>query len=170
LTDLRKRYDGRGGLNAVQIRLKLPDGTPYDQIGKIDYVEPSVAPGTDTILIRAAIANPIRGTPEPGRRVERPLIDGAFVAVLVEGIQPVTALGIPRAAVMSDQSGSYVFVVGAGNKVERRAIQLGQSTATLAIIADGLKQGETVILEGLQRARPGIEVKPGPAAPQPGGR
>jgi membrane fusion protein (multidrug efflux system) len=170
LTDLRARYEGRGGLNAVQVRLKLPDGAPYDQSGKIDYVDPTVSPGTDTILVRAVIPNPIRGTPEPGRPVERTLIDGAFVTVLVEGIQPVTALGIPRAAVMADQSGNYVYVVGSDDKVERRPIQLGQSTATLAVIADGLKQGETVILEGLQRARPGIQVKPGPIGPQPGGR
>jgi membrane fusion protein (multidrug efflux system) len=169
LTDLRNRYAGRGGLNAVQVRLKLPDGTPFNQSGKIDYVEPSVSAGTDTILVRAVIANPVLGTPEPGRRVERALIDGAFVTVLVEGLQPVTALGIPRAAVLSDQSGSYVFVVGPDNKVERRPIHLGQSTATLAVIADGLKQGETVIVEGLQRARPGIQVKPGPVGPQPGG-
>jgi membrane fusion protein, multidrug efflux system len=169
LSDLRTRYAGRGGLNAVQVRLKLPDGSPFNQTGKIDYVEPTVSFGTDTILVRAVIANPVLGTPEAGRRVERGLIDGAFVTVLVEGIEPVTALGIPRAAVMSDQTGSYVFVVGADSKVERRAIQLGQSTATLAVIADGLKQGEQVIVDGLQRARPGIVVKPGPVGPQPGG-
>ena len=159
----------RGGLNAVQVRLKLPDGSLYDQTGKIDYVEPSVSLGTDTILLRAVIANPVLGTPEPGRRVERGLIDGAFVTVLVEGIQPVTALGIPRAAVMSDQSGSYVFVVGTDNKVERRRSNWASRPPTLAVIADGLKQGEQVILEGLQRARPGIVVKPGPVGPQPGG-
>lgn len=170
LNELRKRYAGRGGLNAVQVRLKLPDGTPYDQSGKIDYVDPVVSPTTDTILVRAVIANPVIGTPEPGRRVDRTLVDGAFVTVLVEGIQPVTALGIPRAAVLADQSGSYVFVVGAGNKVERRPIQLGQSTPTLAVITSGLKQGESVILEGLQRAKPGIMVNPGPVGPQPGSR
>ena len=170
LADLRTRYEGRGGLNAVQVRLQLPDGSPYDQSGKIDYVDPTVSPGTDTILVRAVIANPVRGTPEPGRPVERRLIDGAFVTVLVEGIKPVAALGIPRAAVLSDQSGSYVFVVGPDSKVERRPIRLGQSTAMLAVVADGLKPGESVILEGLQRARPGIQVKAGPAGPQPGGR
>ncbi len=168
LTDLRNRYAGRGGLNAVQVRLKLPDGTPYGQTGKIDYVEPTVSAGTDTILVRAVIANPVIGTPEPGRRVDRGLIDAAFVTVLVEGIQPITALAVPRAAVMSDQAGSYVYVVGTDGKVERRPIRLGQSTATLAVIADGLKQGEQVIVEGLQRARPGIQVKPGPVGPQPG--
>ncbi len=168
LTDLRTRYEGRGGLNAVQVKLKLPDGSPYDQAGKIDYVDPSVAAGTDTILVRASIANPVRGTPEPGRPVERRLTDGAFVTVLVEGIQPVTAPGIPRAAVMSDQTGTYVYVVGPDNKAERRTVRLGQSTAATAIIADGLKPGESVVLEGLQRVRPGIQVAPGPAGPKPG--
>jgi membrane fusion protein (multidrug efflux system) len=168
LTDLRQRYEARGGLSAVVVRLKLPDASAYDQSGKIDYVDPTVAAGTDTILVRASIANPVRGTPEAGRRVERTLIDGAFVTVLVEGIQPVKALGIPRAAVLSDLAGNFVFVVGPDNKVERRPIQLGQSTPTLAVIAGGLKQGESVILEGLQRARPGIEVTPGPVGPAPG--
>jgi membrane fusion protein (multidrug efflux system) len=166
LTDLRARYANRGGLGAVRVQLKLPDGRPFDQSGKIDYVDPSVAVGTDTILVRAAVSNPPTAKPEPGRGGERVLIDGAFVSVTVEGLQPVTALGIPRAAVMSDQGGSFVFVVGANNIVERRPIKLGQSTPTLAVIADGLKQGETVILEGLQRARPGAPVSPGPASPR----
>ena len=136
---------------------------------QVDYVDPSVSTGTDTILLRAVIADPVVGTPDPGHRVERKLIDGAFVTVSVEGIEPVTALGIPRAAVMSDQSGNYVFVVGADHKVERRPIKLGQSTARLAVVADGLKQGETVILEGLQRARPGMAVNPAPVGPGPAG-
>jgi len=93
LSDLRNRYADRGGLNAVQVRVKLPDGSSYDQAGKIDYVDPSVAAGTDTILVRAVMPNPVRGTPEAGRRVDRWLIDGAFVTASVEGLQPVTALG-----------------------------------------------------------------------------
>lgn len=169
LSELRTRYAGKGGLNAVRVKLKLPDGTPYDQPGKIDYVDPSVAPGTDTILIRTSIANPVRGTAEPGRPVDRLLTDGAFVTVTVEGIEPVKALGVPRAAILTDQGGSYVYVVGAGNKVERRNVQLGQSTPSLAIVSSGLKLGETVVLEGLQRVRPGIQVNPGPATASPGG-
>ena len=171
LTELRTRYAGKGGLNAVRVKLKLPDGTQYDQPGKIDYVDPSVAPGTDTILVRTSIANPVRGTAEPGRPVDRLLTDGAFVTVTVEGIEPVKALGVPRSAILTDQGGSYVYVVGAENKVERRNVQLGQSTPSLAVISSGLKLGETVVLEGLQRVRPGIQVNPGPPpgpiAPQP---
>lgn len=167
LTELKTRYAAKGGLSAVRVRLKLPDGSQYDQAGKIDYVDPSVSPGTDTVLVRAVVANPVRGEAVPGQRVERMLADGAFVTVTVEGIQPVTALGIPRAAVMSDQGGNFVYVVGAENKVERRPVQLGQSTPATAIVAGGLNEGETVILEGLQRARPGIVVAPGPVGPSP---
>ena len=89
------------------------------------------------------------------------------MTVSVEGIQPVMAMGIPRKSVLSDQQGDYVYVVGEDKKVELRRIQLGQSTPTTAVIASGLKEGELVIVEGIQRARPGIEVNPGPASPPP---
>ena len=85
----------------------------------------------------------------------------------VEGIQPIMALGIPRKAVLSDQQGNYIYVVGADKKVEQRRIQLGQSTPTTAVIAAGLKEGELVVVDGIQRVRPGIEVNPGPASPPP---
>lgn len=168
LTELQKRYADRGGMNAVVVRLRLPDGTIYDQSGKIDYVEPTVATTTDTIVMRAKIANPAQRIAGPSEPVERTLVDGAFVTVLVEGAQPVTALGIPRRAVLSDQQGDYVFLVGSGNKVEQRRVQLGQSTPTTAVIAGGLKEGDMVVADGIQRVRPGVEVSPGPASPTPG--
>ena len=167
LTALRTHYAAQGGLSAVRVKLKLPDGSEYDQPGRIDYVDPSVATGTDTILVRAIIANPVRGTAEPGRPVERLLADGAFVTVSVEGIAPVTALTVPRAALMTDQTGNFVYVVGSDNKIQRRSIRLGQSTPALAVITEGVKEGEQVVLEGLQRIRPNIEVKPGPASTPP---
>jgi membrane fusion protein (multidrug efflux system) len=167
LTELQKRYADKGGTNAVVVRLRLPDGSLYDQDGKIDYVEPTVSATTDTILLRARIANPPRVQSDAGQPVERALVDGAFVTVRVEGIQPVMALGIPRKAVLSDQQGDFVYVVGAGNKVEQRRIQLGQSTPTTAVVAGGLREGEMVVSDGIQRVRPGIEVSPGPASPPP---
>ncbi len=165
--DLEKRYAGQGGLNAAVIRLRLPDGTLYGQTGKIDYVEPSVQATTDTIVLRGRIANPPLKPAEPGKPVDRPLIDGEFVSVLVEGVEPVQALAVPRAAVLSDQQGDYVYVVDGHNRVEQRRIRLGQSTPSTAVIMSGLDPGEMVVLEGIQRVRPGIEVAPGPAAPTP---
>jgi membrane fusion protein (multidrug efflux system) len=169
LTELEKRYADKGGTGAIVVRLRLPDGSMYAHTGKIDYVEPTVSATTDTILVRARIANPPRGQVQAGSMVDRPLVDGAFVTVLVEGIEPVMALGIPRKAVLSDQQGDYVYVVGADNKVEQRRIRLGQSTPTTAVVAGGLKEGEMVIADGVQRVRPGIAVNPGPASPPPAG-
>ncbi len=168
LTALQKRYAAKGIAGAVAVHLKLPDGSAYGPTGTIDYVDPTVSPTTDTILVRARIPNPALRPAEPGKPVDRPLTDGAFVAVSVEGIEPVMALGIPRAAVLSDQQGTYVFVLGDGNKAEQRRIKLGQSTPAIAVIAEGLKEGETVISEGIQKVRPGAVVAPAPATPSAG--
>jgi membrane fusion protein (multidrug efflux system) len=101
---------------------------------------------------------------QPG---SRELTDGEFVTVLLEGVQPVMVLGIPRAAVLSDQQGDYVYVVDAENKAQIRRIQLGQSTPSTAVVVNGLKEGELVVSEGLQRVRAGATVSPGPATPPP---
>ena len=93
--DLEKRYADQGGMSAVVIRLRLPDGKLYNETGTIDYIEPSVQATTDTILLRGKIANPPLKPIEAGKPVDRPLIDGEFVTVLVEGIQPIEALAIP---------------------------------------------------------------------------
>jgi membrane fusion protein (multidrug efflux system) len=165
--DLRNRYEPRGGFNAVLIKLRLPDGRIYGHDGKADYVSPTVAANTDTITFRAVVPNPlIPGLPEHGP-APRELFDGEFVTVLIEGVQPILVLAIPRAAVLSDQQGDYVYVVDAQNKAQQRRIQLGQSTPSTAVVTNGLKEGELVISEGLQRARPGVMVSPGPASPAP---
>jgi membrane fusion protein (multidrug efflux system) len=149
----------------VVIKLRLPDGKLYDQTGKLDFVDNTIVQSTDTFTVRGVIPNATL----PGSTVDNPvrqLTDGEFVTVLVEGVQPVEVLAVPRAAVLADQQGDYVFVVGADNKVEQRRVQLGQSTATLASVISGLSAGEKVIVEGLQRARPGQPVAPAPASPQ----
>src|SRR6516162_1136424 len=165
--DLRNRYEAKGGFKAVIIRLRLTDGRIYGQEGKLDYVSPTVATNTDTITVRGVVPNPLLpGVPANGP-APRELFDGEFVTVLLEGVQPITVLAIPRAAVLSDQQGDYVYVVDAQNKAQRRPIQLGQSTPSTAVISNGLKEGELVISEGLQRVRPGEAVLPGPASPPP---
>jgi len=91
------------------------------------------------------------------------------VTVLVEGAEPVLSLAIPRSAVLSDQQGSYVYVVDADKKAQQRRIQLGQSTADTAVVASGLTDGELVIADGIQRVRPGAVVNPAPVGASPGG-
>ncbi|HYP38632.1 MAG TPA: efflux RND transporter periplasmic adaptor subunit [Stellaceae bacterium] len=165
--DLRNRYDAKGGFNAVVLKLRLPDGRIYEQNGKVDYVSPTVATNTDTVTVRGVIPNPLLPGEPPGAAAPRELFDGEFVTVMIEGVEPITVLAIPRAAVLSDQQGDYVYVVDAQNKAQRRSIQLGQSTPSTAVVSNGLKEGELVISEGLQRVRPGEVVSPGPATPPP---
>jgi len=165
--DLRNRYAPKGGFSAVVIKLRLPDGRIYAEDGKADYVSPTVAENTDTVTVRGVIPNPVLPGMTAGAPGSRELTDGEFVTVLLEGVQPIFVLAIPRAAVLSDQQGDYVYVVNAQNKAEVRRIDLGQSTPSTAVVTNGLQEGELVISEGLQRARPGEAVLPGPASPPP---
>src|SRR5437667_1970784 len=165
--DLRNRYEAKGGFNAVMLKIRLPDGRIYGQTGKLDYVSPTVATNTDTIMVRGVVPNPLIPGYPPNGPAPRELFDGEFVTVMVEGVEPITVLAIPRAAVLSDQQGDYVYVVDAQNKAQRRPIQLGQSTPTTAVVTNGLKEGELVINDGVQRVRPDQPVSPGPATPPP---
>jgi membrane fusion protein, multidrug efflux system len=165
--DLRARYAHKGGYRAVLIKLRLPDGRIYSQEGNLDYVSPTVAENTDTVTLRGVIPNSLLPGMKPGQPGARELTDGEFVTVLLQGVQPIDVLAIPRAAVLSDQQGDYVYVVDNQNKVQVRRIQQGQSTPSIAVITNGLKEGELVIGEGLQRVRPGEAVSSGPATPAP---
>jgi membrane fusion protein (multidrug efflux system) len=164
--ELRDRYAALGGFSAVVIRLRLPNGRAYGLTGKLDFVDNSIAQNTDTFTVRGVIPNPLlhEGSSTANGPLHE-LTDGEFVTVLLEGVQPVEVLAIPRSAVLSDQQGDYAFVVGPDNKAEQRRIQLGQSTPTIASVISGLKPGDKVIAEGLQRVRPGQPVSPGPASP-----
>jgi membrane fusion protein (multidrug efflux system) len=161
---LRARYATRGGFKAVVIRVRLPDGRLYDKVGSLNFVDNTIAQNTDTITLRGTIPNPPLYDPSKTSVTVRELTDNEFVTVLLEGVQPVEVVAIPRAAVLSDQQGEYVFVLGAGNKAEQRRIKLGQSTSTVAAVTSGLSAGEKVIVEGLQKVRPGETVAPGPAS------
>lgn len=164
---LRSRYAGKGGLEAQNVRLRLADGSLYKQVGKIDYADPTVSANTDTLTLRARMPNPVRGDSKPGEIVSRDLVDGEFVTAILEGAEPVEALVIPRVAILQDQQGSYVFVVDAQKKVQQRRVKLGQSSSETAVVLDGLSEGEMVVVDGLQRVRPGIEVNPVPVGGGP---
>jgi membrane fusion protein, multidrug efflux system len=161
--ELRNRYAGRGGAAAVLVRMRLPSGVMYPHTGRIDFVDTQVDRATDSILVRALVPNPRRdGVPvgEPGDRV---LIDGQFVTVSVEGAEPVQAIVLPRASVLQDQGGTYVLAVDAEGRAQRRPLRLGRTIGADVVVEDGLQGGETVIVDGLQRVRPGQPVNPAPA-------
>jgi membrane fusion protein (multidrug efflux system) len=161
--ELRTRYADKGGFEAVVIRLRLSDGRIYEQAGKLGFVDIDVGQETDTLTLRGTVANPQLPRDEVGGNRLRELTNGEFVTVILEAVEPVQALTVPREAVLSDQQGDFVYVVGADKRVQRRGVQLGQSTPETAVITEGLQGGEQVVLEGQQRVQPNMEVSPGPA-------
>ena len=163
--EMREHYANGGGFSAVVIRIRLPNGRIFDQTGKLNFIDNTVSLSTDTLILRGSIPNPPIATDKVGGATVRELTDGEFVTVMVEGVQPLEVLTVPRAAVLSDQRGDYVYTVDAQNKVQQTRIQLGQSTPTVAAVISGLNEGEMVVVDGIQRVRPGIQVLPGPASP-----
>ncbi|MFL1460702.1 efflux RND transporter periplasmic adaptor subunit [Roseococcus sp. DSY-14] len=166
--ELRQRFEGRGGADAIRIRVRLVDGSVYPLAGRIDFIDTTIGRDTDSILVRASIPNPLREGARSGEPGARRLIDGQLLTVLLEGAEPVQAIVIPRAAVAQDQQGFFVFVVGEGDTAQRRNIRLGRSTPESAVIEQGVAEGDRVIVDGIQRVRPGAPVTPQPAGAPPG--
>jgi membrane fusion protein (multidrug efflux system) len=150
-------------VKAPVIKVRLPDGRMYDQSGTLDFIDNSVAGNTDTMTLRGRLPNPKLVN---GASNARELLDGEFVTVVLEAAQPVEALTVPRASVLSDQEGDYVYVVAADNKAQQRRVKLGQSTPAMAAITTGIVEGESVVVDGIQRVRPNQVVAPGPMAPR----
>jgi membrane fusion protein (multidrug efflux system) len=163
--ELRARYAGKGA-NPVQIRIILPDGRTYGQVGKVDFIDNTVASTTDTIILRGTIPNPLLPN-QSASSSARELVDGKFIQVLLEGVQPVEVLSVPRSAIMTDQQGDSVYVVGSDNRAVKTPVKLGQSTTTMAGVIAGLTEGKSVIVEGIQKVRAGQLVAPAPAAETP---
>jgi membrane fusion protein, multidrug efflux system len=142
-------------LDTVVVSLKLADGSRYDQSGRINYIGVQADPRTDSVPLRAIIPNP-----------HAILNDGMSVRVVLEAAKPEQALVIPQAAILQDQAGSYVFAVDADNKAVERRIKAETLRDGSAVIRDGLKPGERVIVQGQGRVRPGLAVAPSPMPAQ----
>ena len=161
LLEYKREQSGSG--QPPVVRVGLPDDTLYRHPGSLNFLDVQVDQGTDTVTVRAALPNP-----------DRVLVDGQFVSVRVEAGTPERQIAIPQAALQVDQAGPYVLVVDGDDKVAARRVKLGQSEGTQAVIEEGLKEGERVIVEGIQKVRPGVvvaatEAPPAPAAAQAGG-
>jgi membrane fusion protein (multidrug efflux system) len=162
--ELRHQYADKGGFDAVKIRLRLPDGRIYDQTGKLDFANNVISQDTDTLIFRAVIPNPVLNSQTAGGVRLRELVADEFVTVLVESVDPRQVIAVPRAAILADQQGNYVYVVDKDNVARQQRVKLGQSTPETAAIVDGLSAGDRVIAEGISRARPNSPVTPVPAS------
>src|SRR5262249_33786790 len=137
--ELREAYGDKGGFDAVKIRVRLPDGRIYGETGKLDFVDNKIAQDTDTFVLRGWIPNPVTGSQGAGGFKLRELVADQFVTVLLESLHPSLVVAVPRAAILADQQGSYVYVVDDQNIARQRRVTLGQLTPETAGIADGLK-------------------------------
>ena len=126
----------------------------------MDFINNSIAQDTDTVTVRGVIPNPLLASQTVGGVSLRELIADEFVTVLLESVKPNDVIAVPRAAILSDQEGSYVYVVDDHNIARQRRVRLGELTPENAAIADGLKEGDQVVVDGVQRARPNAPVTP----------
>jgi len=139
--------------DVLKVSLRFSDGSTYDHEGKINFVDVTVDKSTDTITVRAIVPNP-----------DGMLIDGQLVQVTVEGGKPQEKVTVPESALLADQQGVYVFVVEDG-KAQVRRLKLGGEIGGDSIVESGLTGGEQVIVEGVDRARPGGPVTASPVMP-----
>ena len=160
---LAKRIAEAGGASAgrskAEIELLLADGTVHPQPGHVDAIERAIDPTTGTLAVQFKFPNP--------QRVVRPGQYGRarFVVETKPG-----ALLVPQRAVTELQNLYSVAVVGAGNKVEFRNVKVGPRVDGLWLIEEGLKPGEKVVVEGLQKVRDGAVVSPKAAEAAPAGK
>jgi membrane fusion protein (multidrug efflux system) len=153
LLKLRRDFEAgrvqRNGSGAVPVRLVMEDGNEYALAGELAFSEVSVDPGTGSVTLRAVFPNP-NGELLPGMYVR---------ARLEQGIKHDVVL-VPHAALTRDPRGNaVVMVVDADSKVEARTVKAERSLGDKWMITDGLAPGERIIVEGLQRARPGAPVQ-----------
>ncbi len=154
LLEVRRETSSLDLENAVA-SLRLADGSRYEENGHITFIGVQADARTDSIPMRALFPNP-----------KRILTDGMSVRVVIEAAQSEQALVIPQAAIMQDQSGSYVFAIGADNKAAAQRIKVETQRNGTAVVLEGLKEGQQVIVQGQARVRPGMTVAPSPMPPQ----
>ena len=146
IREARRQEDG--GIAKIDIRVRLSNGRDYPHRGVWNLTDPQVDQQTDTLIMRATIPNP-----------ERQLVDGEFVSAVIRERREEPRLVVPQSALQIDQSGQYVLVVDGEHKVEQRRVQTGPNQGADVVIASGLREGENVIVDGIQKVRPGQVVQ-----------
>ncbi|HYG87639.1 MAG TPA: efflux RND transporter periplasmic adaptor subunit [Azospirillum sp.] len=129
--------------------LRFSDGSELPQTGRIEFADNRVDPQTGTISVRAVFPNS-----------QRLLLPGQFVIVVIRRDQPEQRPVIPVAAVQQDQQGRYVLVLDQNNRVQQRRIETGPQMDQVVVVDKGLTVGETVVVDGAQKVRPGMTVQP----------
>jgi len=133
----------------VKLELGLVNEEGYPHEGWIDYADPGIDPATGTLMARGIFPNP-----------DRIIVSGLFVRIRMALDSRPNALIVPETALGSDQVGPFLLVVDSSNTVERRTVKLGALVNGRRVIEEGLQENDQVVINGLQRARPGSKVSP----------
>lgn len=143
--------------NKAQVQLIFPDGTPYGEVGSLDFTDVSVDPNTGAVAFRGLIPNP-----------DRRLLPGLFVNLRLTIGELNQAFLVPQLAVLRDGVGPYVLVVGADGNVAQKRVEIASAQENRWVITKGIADGDQIIVSGLQKAHPGAPAKAVAArAPQP---
>ncbi len=157
LLDMRLAKNGNGGGSGsnggkgdcdLTPRIRMSNQALYPQEGKVDFVDNQVDAGTGTIAVRAVFDNP-----------DGILLPGQYVNVLVKCKEGRKLPAVPQSAVQEDREGRYVFVVDKEGKVQQRRIETGAALGTRWAVEKGLAAGEVVIVQGVQKVKPGQAVE-----------
>jgi membrane fusion protein (multidrug efflux system) len=140
--------------DAAKVELVLEDGSLYPEKGRLQFTDLAVDPNSGAVILRAEFPNP-----------RRDLLPGTFVRIRFPQSQLDNAIRVPQRAVQGGAQGQFVMVVDAEGKVAPRPIKTSTMSGGDFIVDSGLKGGERVIVNGLQKARPGAVVKPVPWTP-----
>ncbi len=161
LLQLRREVEA-GTLSAigdVPVTILLEDGSRYPHPGKLTFADLSVDPGTGSFLLRVQVPNP-----------DEMLLPGMYVRAIIGVGERANAILAPQQSIVRDPKGNAsAMVVGADGKVEARPVQASRTVGDRWLIDSGLAAGDRVIVEGLQKARPGATVQASVPAPPPAG-
>ncbi len=139
--------------NEAKVQLLMEDGSNYANPGKLNFADLATDPDTGAVTLRAEFPNP-----------RRDLLPGMFVRVRFPQGTLDNAIKVPQKAVQLSQTGHFVMVVGPENKAVAQPVKVGAMAGTDWVINEGLKGGEQVIVNGLQKVKPGAPVTPQPLA------
>ena len=142
---LTKQYN-KGELKAYVV---LPDEKIYPEAGYVDFIDNTVDESTGTIAMRAVIPNP-----------EKLVLPGQYTKIRLYVDDKPDAVLVPQKAVMSQQGENIVYVLGEGNKVVSTKVTAGTQYKQYTVIEKGLKAGQVVVTDGLQKIKDGVEVNP----------
>ena len=148
LSEDGKRADTRDA-TANPVYMALADDSDYQHMGNIDFVDNSVNQQTGTIRIRATFANS-----------DNSLLPGLFARIKLVGSDSYQGILIDEKAIGTDLNNKYVLLVNAENQLEYRAVKLGEKVNGLRIVREGLSANDKIVVNGLQRVMPNIQIEP----------